>query len=92
MRALFDYLESRDAQQCVARSDIEPLPAYLVHTIRNADDLRCEYEYLEQHELMWGMEIGERLAEKRMRDTADLRKDIRLISERHLRYIVGRQV
>ena len=25
---------------------------------------------------MWGMEIGKRLAEKRMRNTADLRKDI----------------
>ena len=40
---------------------------------------------------MWGMEIiGKRLAEKRMRDTttttgtADLRKDIRFISEWHL--------
>ena len=37
---------------------------------------------------MWGMEIGKRLAEKRMRNTADLRKDIRLTLEWHLRYII----
>ena len=40
------------------------------------------------------MEIGKRLAEKRinsMRNTADLRKDIRFILGWHLRYIVGRQ-
>ena len=30
-------------------------------------------------EMMFGMEIGKQLAEKRMRNTADLRKDIRLI-------------
>ena len=35
--------------------------------------------------------IGKRLAEKCLRDTADLRKDIRFILEWHLRYIVGRQ-
>ena len=29
--------------------------------------------------MMWGMEIGKRLAEKRIRNTADLRKDIRFI-------------
>ena len=31
------------------------------------------------------------LAEKRMRNTADFRKDIRFILEWHLRYIIGRQ-
>ena len=35
--------------------------------------------------------LGERLTEERVRDTADLRKDIRFISEWHLRYVVGRQ-
>ena len=44
-----------------------------------------------KNEMMWGMEIGKRLAEKRMRDTADLLKDVRFISERHLRNIVGSQ-
>ena len=34
--------------------------------------------------MMWGMEIGKRLAEKRMKNTADLRKDIRFILEWHL--------
>ena len=32
------------------------------------------------------MEIGKRLAEKCMRNTADLRNDIRFILECHLRY------
>ena len=31
--------------------------------------------------MMWAMEIGKRLAEKRMKNTADLRKDIQFISE-----------
>ena len=45
-----------------------------------------------QDKMMWGMEIGKRRAEKRMRDAVDLRKDIRFTLERHhLRYIVGRQ-
>ena len=41
--------------------------------------------------IMWGMEIGKRLSEKRMRNTADIRKDVWLVLEWHLRYIVGRQ-
>ena len=40
---------------------------------------------------MWGMESGKRLAKKRMRNTADLRKDIRYTSEWYLRYVVRRQ-
>ena len=43
--------------------------------------------------MMWGMEIGKRLAEKRMMNAADLRKDIQFKLEWHLRYqyIVERQ-
>ena len=40
--------------------------------------------------MMRGMEFGKRLAEKRVRNTADLRKDVRLILEWHIRCIVGR--
>ena len=40
---------------------------------------------------MWGMEIGKRLAEKRMRNTADLRKDVQFILEWYLPYVVGRR-
>ena len=41
--------------------------------------------------MMRGMEIGKRLAEKRMRNTADFRRDIRFRLEWHLRHTVGRQ-
>ena len=41
--------------------------------------------------MMWEMEIGKRLAEKRMGNTADLQKDIRFVLEWHLRYVIGRQ-
>ena len=41
--------------------------------------------------MMRGMEIGRRVAEKGMPNTADLRKDIRFMVEGHPRYIVGRQ-
>ena len=46
-----------------------------------------------ENERMWEMEIRKRFAEKRMRDTADLRKGIVIwfILGWHLRYIVGRQ-
>ena len=42
--------------------------------------------------MMWGMEIGKRLAEKRMRNTADYGRIFGIyILEWYLRYIVGRQ-
>ena len=41
--------------------------------------------------MMWGREIGNRLAEKCMRNTADLGKVIRFILEWIIRYFVGRQ-
>ena len=34
--------------------------------------------------MMWEMEIGKRLAAKRMRDAADLRKNTRFIWEQHI--------